>query len=182
MSYRLDVVADSVLDAVRHVGGLMFDRRRIGWQVVVVTTDTADLRALTILGARVQTPGQTDDRVHKADWGIRAVASERAAHPDAGSKGVPPAQRLLWGPGGRHGSTGALHSVRHDLSRAARTFKAAALYSAGVTDGVDGWECFWADSSLDALRFFDLVPTAVDGRLPGETRGVGSRTPTVVRG
>lgn len=32
----------------RHVGGLMFDCRRAGWQVFVVTDDVADPRALSI--------------------------------------------------------------------------------------------------------------------------------------
>ena len=50
MGYQLDVVTASVAEAVRHVGGLMFDRSAAGWRVRVVTVDTAHRQALTILG------------------------------------------------------------------------------------------------------------------------------------
>ena len=51
MSYRIDVVNQSVAEAVRHAGGLIFDRSRAGWRVRVVIDDAANSRALSILGA-----------------------------------------------------------------------------------------------------------------------------------
>lgn len=56
MSYRLDVITSSLTEAVRHAGGLMFDRNRAGWRVSVITDDDTYVRALTILGAQIQSP------------------------------------------------------------------------------------------------------------------------------
>ena len=51
MRYRLDVVAPTVVEAVRAAGGWMFDRVMAGWDVRVLVTDGHDDRALQILGA-----------------------------------------------------------------------------------------------------------------------------------
>src|SRR5882757_657093 len=47
------VMSKSVADAVHGVGGLIFDRARLGWQVTVLVPVSADARPVGILGAEV---------------------------------------------------------------------------------------------------------------------------------
>ncbi len=54
MRYRLDVVAPTVLDAVRFAGGWIYDRVMAGWDVTVLIRDDEDVRPLEILGAEVR--------------------------------------------------------------------------------------------------------------------------------
>lgn len=139
MGYRIDVVTESVPEAIRHVGGFIFDRGRAGWRVVVVTDDVAHRRALTILGAVIESPG-LGDGVGTTDPHVRISASVVGGGTALGD----PAQHLLWGRPAPE-TTGRLHPVRHHLSAAARTFKAQALYCTGLTATVEPWESFWAD-------------------------------------
>ncbi|KUI27096.1 hypothetical protein AU196_00700 [Mycobacterium sp. IS-1742] len=169
------MLTDDVREAIRHVGGLMFDRRRAGWQVVVVTDDTAHSQALAILGARIQ-PLDQAGVPSSAGPEIRTEVSPiggRAAHGGGGRRREPPAQRLLWGRQSDHGSTSDRHRVRHDLSPAARTFKAQALYATGLAASVDECEHFWADGSLGAFGCWDLVPDEADLHLAGSGPRVG---------
>ena len=52
MRYRLDVVAPTVLDAVRYAGGWIYDRVMAGWDVTVLVGNADDVRPLEILGAQ----------------------------------------------------------------------------------------------------------------------------------
>ena len=79
MSYRLDVVSDSLAEAVAHAGGLIFDRRRAGWDVSVTTSDVTPTRALTILGARIDVPGPFNERRGPTPWSGRQLRSPGAA-------------------------------------------------------------------------------------------------------
>ena len=54
MRYRLDVVAPTVLDAVRFAGGWVCDRVMAGWDVTVLIGNDEDVRPLEILGAEVR--------------------------------------------------------------------------------------------------------------------------------
>ncbi|MCV7282193.1 hypothetical protein H7J88_21410 [Mycolicibacterium flavescens] len=47
-NYRLDVASATVAEAVRYAGGLMFDRVRAGWRVVV------DLHADLMFGSQIR--------------------------------------------------------------------------------------------------------------------------------
>ncbi len=57
MRYRLDVVAPTVLDAVRFAGGWVYDRVMAGWDVTVLVGADEDARPLEILGAEVLRSG-----------------------------------------------------------------------------------------------------------------------------
>jgi hypothetical protein len=153
VSYRIDVVTDSVLEAVRHAGGLMFDCRRAGWQVVVVTDDHAHLRTLDILGVDVESPGVAENRIPEWERDNRTVLSTMSATTTARERdpllGLRN-QRLLWGQPPDDEWTGFRHRAPHALSPAARMFKAQALYSAGLTVGVDDCEDYWAESAIRA--------------------------------
>ncbi|MEV3905974.1 hypothetical protein AB0K11_26945 [Mycobacterium sp. NPDC050551] len=153
MSYRIDVVTDSVSEAVRHAGGLMFDCRRAGWKVVVITDDAADSRALDILGVDVESPGGAENRIPELERENRTVLSAISAATAAQKRGSLLGlrnQRLVWGQPVDSGWTSFRHPAPHALSPAARMFKAQALYSAGLTSSVEDREHFWADSETRA--------------------------------
>jgi hypothetical protein len=156
VSYRIDVFTDSVPDAIRHAGGLMFDRRRAGWQVVVVTDDAIHSRALAILGARIEPLGDVESRLHEAERGIRTVLAAIDDGTPSRELLGPRSELLLWGR--QDELTGVLRPVRHNLSPAAQIFKAQALFSTGLPAMLEQCEQFWADSDSRA----------------------GSRSPTVV--
>ena len=73
VGYQLDVVTGSVAEAVRYVGGLMFDRSGAGWRVRVVTEDRAHRRALTILGTVTESPEEHDDSLHNPNRVVRSL-------------------------------------------------------------------------------------------------------------
>lgn len=163
-SYRLDVISASVADAVRYAGGLMFDRGRAGWRVVVVTQDATDSTALTILGTCTQSPGQIDEPLVRPGRVIHirilsgdALPVNRHAAP-VGTPQAPAGSRLLfWGPQASGKPTGPVHPVRHELSAAARKFKAHALHAVGLDTEVGPSEEFWASDVLDLDLLVDLL-------------------------
>lgn len=53
----MGVLAQSISDAVRCAGGVVFDRAAAGWDVTVYPMDDAGLRAIQILGAKCGEPG-----------------------------------------------------------------------------------------------------------------------------
>lgn len=168
--YRLDVITDSVRDAIQHAGGLMFDRARAGWRVVVVTDDAAHPRALAILGVQTQAPRDADEQQHAQGREQRTTVSRLGGfgpdrEPNTG------ARLLRWDHPGPGASTCGLQPLAHPLSAAARAFKAHALHSAGLDVGPDAdvlqCEHFWADSAADTEAFANPV---------------GSRSSTVVGG
>lgn len=165
MGYRLDVVADSVAEAVRQAGGLMFDRCRAGWQVVVVTTDDTHADALAILGVRAESPGAVGDEDPKRDRGFRTVAGPLGLL--ATSRDIRADSWLLWSDEPGEGPTEVLKPALHQLSAAARAFKTQALRRAGLPLSGAPEERFW-------LR--EHVPSPA-----GRDRS-GSRSPTVVGG
>jgi hypothetical protein len=168
VSYQLAIVTETVEDAVRYAGGLMFDRARAGWQVVVVTDDDftdVHLTALTILGAQTQSPRRLEATIPGLHRSVRTRVQsidERPAdrHSTAAenSEIAPYALRLFWGPHADGGPTGRLHAVRHDLGRAARIFKAHALRMVGLDTQVESSEQFWVSKALEAGLHGDLLP------------------------
>jgi len=137
--YQFQVVAGNIADAVRSIGGLIFDRSMAGWEVsVVVDGDTgADDRPLRILGARVakrlSDPNHVLARPHTL-----AVATDVMVRSDAMRRQVlaigddNETEILLWG---RHHPTNLNRrfvAVRHQPSAAAQVFKAQALTAGGV--------------------------------------------------
>ncbi len=165
MGYELDVVTASVAEAVRHVGGLMFDRSAAGWRVTVVTVDTAHRQALTILGTRARAPGQRDDALTNSSRTVRSLVvpvdqftldPQSLAVDDAELES--PAEILIWGQHVNSELPGLLHPVRHELSAAARAFKAKALRCTGLDPRVDTYEEFWAAKILNPAPFGHLLP------------------------
>ena len=134
MRYRLDVVARDVSDVVQFAGGWLVDRVMAGWDVTVLVSGDVDTRPLEILGVRIQ-----DLESALEDWTDRphpqtvAVAAELFATDERVRRGVLGAldqgrtEVTLWGERWPDELNAAVGSVLHELSAAARAFKAQAL-------------------------------------------------------
>jgi hypothetical protein len=192
VAYQLDVVTASVAEAVRYVGGPMFDRSCAGWRVRVVTEDTAHRRALAILGTDTPAPEVHNDSLHNPNRVVRSLlvpieqfTKDSQTHAVQDTKLEPPAEVLVWGQHVNSGSTDLVHPVRHELSAAARTFKAEALRCAALDTRVDCWEEFWAAKILDPAPFGHLLlnPQGLHALgAPEPTANNRARSPSVVGG
>lgn len=158
--YQLDVTARDVADVVRNAGGWLYDRATAGWDVMVVVTGDCDDTPLRILGVRTERSNADDDDT--APPRALALAASTDAMADCAplrddvlyalKRGL--AEVTLWGdvggqdrsdPVSHFGSTGlerGVESVEHELSAAARAFKAHALRAAGVDEPVGPVETF----------------------------------------
>jgi hypothetical protein len=137
MRYRLDVVAPTVLDAVRFAGGWVYDRVTAGWDVTVLVGDDEDARPLKILGAEVRDLESVlvswEDRPHPQTVAVAADLFDRDARVRQGvlealEQGA--TEVTLWGEGLPAELDESVDSVQHQLSAAARAFKAQALAAA----------------------------------------------------
>jgi hypothetical protein len=137
MRYRLDVVAPTVLDAVRFAGGWVYDRVMAGWDVTVLVGDQGDVRPLEILGAETleleSVLGSWEDRPHPQTVAVAADLFDRDSRVLQHVRNAldqSATEVTLWGdslPAEFHHS---VDSVQHQLSAAARAFKAKALAAA----------------------------------------------------
>lgn len=138
-TYRFQVMAAGIADAVMSIGGLIFDRAMAGWDVSVVVDGEPDRgvdhRPIKILGARVVTrsPDADDDRPN-----LLAVATDLMIRSDAVRRRVLEVGKggetavLLWG---RHHPTTfgrTFVAARHQPSAAAQVFKYQALMAGGM--------------------------------------------------
>jgi len=139
LRYRLDVLAPSVLDAVQSVGGWLFDHAIAGWEVTVLLINQEDSRPLRILGADVLGPVVGPEAwTRRAPAQILALAGDLLDRDEVGlGQSVSSALRrgqtqvAVWGDHQPPELDRSLHEVRHELSCAARAFKAHALVAAG---------------------------------------------------
>ena len=134
--YRIEAMAHTAADVVRNLGGLLFDRRCLGWDTAVLLNDCADIRPLQIIGAdcadlkpALDEPGHprpaaiaTSVQLYRSD--PRVCARVDAAI-DSGSTEV-----VLWGDTDSVGAKPQLIAVAHQISRAAPAFKIQALVAA----------------------------------------------------
>ena len=145
MRYRLDVVAPTVLDAVKFAGGWVYDRVMAGWDVTVLVGDDEDVRPLEILGAEVRdlesVMASWEDRPHPQTVAVAADLFDRDARVRQGvlealEQGA--TEVTLWGEGLPAELDESVDSVQHRLSSAAMAFKAQALAAANVPDAAVG--------------------------------------------
>jgi hypothetical protein len=141
MRYRLDVVAHTVPEVVKFAGGWLVDRVMAGWDVTVLITSDEDMRPLEILGVET-----IDLESALEDWSERphpqtvAVASDLFASDERVRRGVLGAldsgmtEVTLWGEHWPAELDSTVGSVHHQLSGAARAFKAQALAAASDWD------------------------------------------------
>jgi hypothetical protein len=167
MRYRLDVVAPTVLDAVKSAGGWIYDRAMAGWDVTILIDGDEDVRPLEILGAEVRdlesVLASWQERPHPQTIAVAAdlFASDGRVHGhvvkalDQGATEV-----TLWGDRLPAELNSSVDSVQHKLSAAARAFKAQALAAASDSDvaGVGGTETFRCGMMASVAA--DLVPAS----------------------
>jgi hypothetical protein len=167
MRYRLDVVAPSVLDAVKFAGGWVYDRVTAGWDVTVLVAEDEDVRPLEILGADT-----LDLESVLTSWEQRphpqtvAVAGDLFARDSRVRQGVLGAleqgatEVTLWGECLPAELDHSVDSVQHQLSAAARAFKAQALAAANASeaDAVGYTETFRCGMMASVAA--DLIPAS----------------------
>ena len=134
--YRIEVMASSAADVVRSLGGLLFDRRALGWDTLVLLDDCADFRPLQIIGAdradlrpALDVPEDpppaaiaTSVQLYRSD---PRVCTRVNAAIDSGSTEV-----MLWGDTDSVGPKPQMIAATHHISQAAATFKTHALAAA----------------------------------------------------
>jgi hypothetical protein len=158
--YRLEVMTRCAADAVRCVGGWIFDRAMQGFDVDVLLPHRADARPLEILGANIRELSPAASNGRQAPGPLTIVIStdlwSQDMHPcmHAGLHTRTP-QIFFWGDTGPAELPG--DPVQHHLSAAARAFKAQALIAADLAPTVDPDETFWAP-----VRSARLDGTAAD--------------------
>jgi hypothetical protein len=167
MRYRLDVVAPTVLDAVRFAGGWVYDRVMAGWDVTVLVGSDEDVRPLEILGANVRDLESVlqswEDRPHPQTVAVAAdlfaVDARVRGHVlnalDQGATEV-----TLWGDSLPAELDESVDSVQHQLSAAARAFKAQALAAAdeSAATAVGDTETFRCGMMASVAA--DLIPAS----------------------
>lgn len=94
MSYRVDVVADSLADAVEGAGGWIFDRVMAGWTVNVGVAESCDTRPIEILGGAVNAPTGHERPVMQVFLGTAAGRHAIEHRPSAAAR-VFKAQALI---------------------------------------------------------------------------------------
>jgi hypothetical protein len=136
LRYRIEAMADTTADVVRNLGGLLFDRRCLGWDTAVLLDDCADIRPLQIIGAdwadldsTLEAPEHprpaaiaTSIQLYRSD---PRVCTRIDAAIDSGSTEV-----VLWGDAESVGARSQMIVVAHQISQAAATFKVQALAAA----------------------------------------------------
>lgn len=153
MGYQLDVVAESVAEALQQAGGLMCDRSLAGWTVAVRTDDVSHPQALMILGAEIRAIEQPAATTCWCEQDRQTVVAQADRPPEETASNV------------------RLQPVTHRLSAAARAFKAHALRAAGIDSGVETSETLWASEHQDpdlAMRFARDLPSPSSPAPAGE--------------
>lgn len=148
LRYRLAVLGSTTDAVIAHAGGLLFDRMMAGWSVTTLVADDSDPRPLEILGARVldlesalalDLQAALTSRDHTPWPHAVAVSAELYASDPRLQDGVEHAldrgvtEVLLWGRSGWTSIDRQLSPHEHQLSNAARFFKAQALSAAVPT-------------------------------------------------
>ena len=165
MRYRLDVVAPSVAEVVRNAGGWLVDRVMAGWDVTVMITGDDDIRPLQILGvdtADLETAMQLwEERPHPQTVAVAAdlfVSDERVREGVLGAMDQGLTEVTLWGDSWPEELDNTVDLVQHELSAAARAFKAQALAAAGTAEPVARTEAFRCGVMSCPSVAADLVP------------------------
>lgn len=154
LSYRLDVMASSVLDAVESAGGWLYDRRTAGWRVTVLLPGgEEDVRPLRILGVDILPFGPTEisweQRPHPQGLAIAADLFHRDPRAMQDAFRALEQSRpevVMWGGDWPYGLIHSDGEIHHELSRAASAFKYHAISAASGHDlasagGIETFQC-----------------------------------------
>lgn len=161
--YELDVIGAGVADVVACAGGWLFDRVMAGWDVTVAVPHHLDSAPLRILGVNaVALDALADARPATralAVAGPMCNADDVVREVVGAALGSARTEVTLWGDAWipALGSRGA--AVRHELSSAARVFKAQALSAAGAdAASVAPFEAFFSHGRPVHTDYPDLLP------------------------
>ena len=168
MRYRLDVVSPSVAEVVRNAGGWLVDRVMAGWDVTVLIAGTdGDVRPLQILGVAIgdlETAVQMwEGRPHPQTVAVAAdlfVSDARVREGVLGALDQGMTEVTLWGESWPQELDSTVDFVQHELSAAARAFKAQARAAAGESEPVDRTEVFRCGVMSCPSVADDLVPAS----------------------
>jgi len=164
LGYQIAVEVVDVRDAVRSAGGWLCDRVRAGWTVTVTVPDGVDVRPLTILGVRVGS--NVDDPELAETPAAIALPAGALADDERLLKDVlktldrGTVEVTVWGKQLPAMFADKVESVRHQLSAAARAFKAQALVAAGDAAPVDPTEEFHSSALWYPPNGSDLSPVS----------------------
>lgn len=146
---RVLVIAPDLVAVVRCTGGWLFDLVMGGWDVCVHTADHADPRPLRILGACADDL-ETVLAGQPRGWGLQVIAVQADLYSSdwriqqlvRQARSACLTEVRLWGDDPPAGAAGP---VSHQLSLAARAFKAHALAAAAAApaDVSQETEVFW---------------------------------------
>lgn len=137
--YRLCVVAYDAAELIASAGGWMCDRMRAGWDVSVAVAESRDLRALQILGVtplvaeqgfESAVDGPTPAAIGVAPGILESNGNIRREVLRALDECV--TEVTVWGTALPRGLRGRFDRSQHQLSSAARAFKAHSLAAAGI--------------------------------------------------
>ncbi|MCB0941129.1 MAG: hypothetical protein KDB72_12960 [Mycobacterium sp.] len=161
--YELDVIGGSVADVVACAGGWLFDRVMAGWDVTVAVPHGLDAAPLRILGVRTvgleALLGSRPPTRALAAAGPVCNAEDRVRDAVGHALRSARTEVTLWGDAWIPvlGSRGA--AVRHELSSAARVFKAQAASAAGTDPApVAAFEAFYSHGRPTRTDYPDLLP------------------------
>jgi hypothetical protein len=148
LRYQLDVLASNAAEVVSCAGGWLVDRVLAGWDVTVLVPECVDVRPLQILGAQTLDLEATFVAAARRPTAL-AVAVDLYAYDTRVRSTVRQARDSsftevrLWGQTWPAELNHGVAPVQHQLSLAARAFKAHALAAAAApTNGVDPVETF----------------------------------------
>ena len=167
MRYRLDVVAPCVVDAVRFAGGWLVDRVMAGWDVTVLISADDNARPLAILGVETialeSVLESWEDRPHPQTVAVAADlfnTDERVRRGVLGALEQGHTEVTLWGD--ECPADLSVDPVRHELSAAARAFKAQALAAVNHPEarGVGHTEAFRCGAMISRSVPADLIPAS----------------------
>lgn len=167
LRYELNVLGSSAAEVVACVGGWLFDRRMAGWHVGVALTDQHEDTGLRILGLKpvdlkgvwrsaegdpeavVMTAIATDRFDSDDEVRLRALETLRNGAGEV----------AFWGADCPVQLGAGLHRVPHQLSAAARAFKAHALAALGMSaESADPVESVFRRGPGAGVLHTDLTP------------------------
>jgi hypothetical protein len=169
MRYRLDVVARNVPEVVKFAGGWLVDRVMAGWDVTVLISAGEDVRPLEILGVETyDLEAALEEGVDRPHPQTVAVAADLFATDERVRRGVLTAleqgmtEVTLWGDHWPEELGSSIGCVHHQLSGAARAFKAQALAAAldPNPDAVGETETFRCGLAAMPSVAADLTPAS----------------------
>jgi hypothetical protein len=156
--FRLQVVAPSVLDAVRFAGGWIYDQVRIGWTVSVAVPDHHDDRPLRVLGADTldfdSVLATVDAESNSSALAVAAALfdqNDRVQHLVRIVLAGHHPQLLMWGEHRTAELRPRLGAIEYRLSSAARSFKAHSLRAASAEPTVSATEFRVTSPSIKPL-------------------------------